>query len=482
MNFVTLEFAAFFLVVLGGGWLLQGRASLCRFFLLFANLAFYAAGGLYFLPLLPAVSFVVWGTGRLLAKDSPPIDRKTVLSVGVGVCLALLALFKYYEFFLQLVNDLLAEAEWGPISPVGLADLPFPIGISFYSFQGIAYIIEQYRNPDREACSYLRILTYLSFFPTVLAGPILRPGEFFPQLDKAPGGERNTSEGAALILSGLFKKVVLASFLSEEVARGVFQAPDCYSSWATLIAVYGYALQIYCDFSGYTDLALGLGRLMGFTLPQNFKAPYLCLNIQDFWRRWHISLSFWLRDYLYIPLGGNKGGGSALCRNLLVTMLLGGLWHGAHLRFLVWGLLHGLALISLHIWRALPIHFSREGERREEAPGALTPARFCSWFLTFHFVCLAWVFFRADDMDTALLILKRLVFWGQPGIGFPLAALPAIAAGLALQWAGPSIQSLFLRIQAALPWPAQVALTAFLTGLILRMGPDGVLPFIYFQF
>ncbi|MDR3176643.1 MAG: MBOAT family protein [Desulfovibrio sp.] len=476
MNFVTLQFAFFFLAVLGGGWVLRASPLVYRRFLLFANLFFYASGGLYFLPLPLLVSLVVWGTGRRLAAEA---SRRYVLAAGVGLCLLMLGLFKYYEFILQILNDLLAWGGFGAFRPAALADLPFPVGISFYTFQGIAYLVELHRHPEERPRSYLDVLTYLSFFPTVLAGPILRPGEFFPQLEQSPGRGAHLAEGASLILGGLFKKVVLASFLSEQVVAGVFQTPELFSSPAVLIAVYAYAVQIYCDFSGYTDLALGVGRLMGFELPQNFQAPYLSLNIRDFWRRWHISLSMWLRDYLYIPLGGDRGGTGALCRNLLITMLLGGLWHGAHLRFLVWGLLHGLALTLLRLTRKFrPAPPDEDGHNT----GKLTPARFCSWLLTFHFVCLAWIFFRAEDLSTARLIFERLFFWGQPGEGFPRLALPAIAVGLGLQWAGPGLRDFFMRFQSSLPWPVQAALCAFLAGIILRLGPEGTLPFIYFQF
>ena len=284
-------------------------------------------------------------------------------------------------------------------------------------------------------------------------------------------------EGFALILSGLFKKVVIASYLSEHIVRGVFESPEFYSSWAVLAAVYAYSIQIFCDFSGYSDMAVGVGRLMGFRLPENFRSPYLALNVQDFWRRWHITLSLWLRDYLYIPLGGSRRGNRYL--NLIITMALGGLWHGSHLRFLIWGVMHGVGLAVVHAFHQLK-------PRLWPGPVENTVLRWCgmaaAWLLTFHFVSLLWIFFRAEDMERSLEILRRLLFFGQPGEGFPLLVVPAVAAGLLVQLYGARLFRGFVDMQDRLPWAAQAVVLALLGGFILRMGPDGVMPFIYFQF
>ena len=312
MNFVTLEFATFFLFVLVAGWLLRERDGEYRAFLLVCNLFFYALAGMAFVPLLLAVAVLNWGAVHLMSRFSgQPRKRKGVIALDVALHVALLAFFKYYEFLILGLESL--------ASAVGLdtgilrhalpsMEILFPVGLSFYTFQGLSYAIDHYRCPDEPPRAFLDVLLFVSFFPTIMAGPIMRARQFLPQLGHRTWDSRDLQEGFALILSGLFKKVVIASYLSEHIVRDVFESPEFYSSWTILAAVYAYSIQIFCDFSGYSDMAIGVGRLMGFRLPENFRSPYLALNIQDFWRRWHITLSLWLRDYLYIPLGGSRRG------------------------------------------------------------------------------------------------------------------------------------------------------------------------------
>jgi D-alanyl-lipoteichoic acid acyltransferase DltB (MBOAT superfamily) len=499
VNFITVPFVVFFLCVLGGCRLLRNSPALFRLFLPAAGLVFYAAGGLYALPLLPLEAAVAWGAGRL-AGYGLPLERSAAVrpteqgsrralseagrrwAAGIGIALSLspLALLKYYEFFLSCLYDL-GLGRLAAVMPADIADWTLPAGLSFYSFQAVAYIVDRYRNPGESPASYTDLLGYLAFFPTVMAGPILRPGDFLSQAARAPARAVDVTGSTALILSGLFKKAVLASFLSEHAVRDVFALPEAYSSGAVLLATYAYALQIYCDFSGYTDLATGIAGFMGFTLPRNFDAPYMSCNIREFWRRWHITLSSWLRDYLYIPLGGNRKGPARHCVNLLLTMALGGLWHGAHLRFIVWGLLHGGALVLLLLWRKIfPV--ADDGDGRGAAPESPALGRLCARLATFHFVCAAWVFFRAEDMPAALSMLERIILWNEPGDALPFTVPAAVAAGLCIQWAGPSIHAAFLRLQGALCLPLQALSAALLAELILRMGPDGVFPFIYFSF
>lgn len=475
MNFVTPEFAVFFLLTLG----------LCRLcagpgfgpVLLACNLVFYASAGLLFVPLLLAVALLNWAAARLMSGVLCR-HRRWCLGVAVAGNLSFLAFFKYYEFLLATLEQVAGFS--GALALGGtFLELAFPVGLSFYTFQGISYAVDQFRNPERPPESLYRVLLFVSFFPTVMAGPILRAGQFFPQMDSlVPADKDDVVVGCAYIVSGLFKKVVLASYLSEQVVREVFQTPELFSSWAVLAAIYGYTLQIYCDFSGYSDLATGFARLLGFRLPENFRAPYLAVNLQDFWRRWHITLSLWLRDYLYIPLGGNRRGSQTL--NLMITMFLGGLWHGSHLRFLVWGFMHGAGLAVVHGLHHCTAGMSEGAQRFWARLSWLT--RPLAWGLTFHFVAALWVFFRADDMDRAVEILRRVVLWGQSGEGFPLLVIPAVLTGLVLQAVGPRLFRWFCALQRCLPWPAQAFLLAVTCGAILKMGPDGVLPFIYFQF
>lgn len=481
MNFVTLEFASFLLFVLVAGWLLRDRDEAYRAFLLLCNLFFYAVAGIAFVPLLLAVAVLNWGTAHLLARfRERPRVRKGLIVADVAAHVCLLAFFKYYEFLVLGLESLASLGGFG----MGLVahalpgtDMLFPVGLSFYTFQGLSYAVDHYRTPDEPPRAFLDVLLFVSFFPTIMAGPILRARQFLPQLGHRTWESRDVQEGFALILSGLFKKVVIASYLSEHIVRGVFESPEFYSSWAVLAAVYAYSIQIFCDFSGYSDMAVGVGRLMGFRLPENFRSPYLALNVQDFWRRWHITLSLWLRDYLYIPLGGSRRGNRYL--NLIITMALGGLWHGSHLRFLIWGVMHGVGLAVVHAFHQLK-------PRLWPRPVENAVLRWCgmaaAWLLTFHFVSLLWIFFRAEDMERSLEILRRLLFFGQPGEGFPLLVVPAVAAGLLVQLYGARLFRGFVDMQDRLPWAAQAVVLALLGGFILRMGPDGVMPFIYFQF
>lgn len=478
MNFVTPEFAVFFFVVLALVRLCStGGPAAFGPVLLVANLVFYATAGIIFVPLLLTVAALNWGAGRLM-HGAQPNQRRLWISLSVAGNVSLLAFFKYYEFFLTTVESLLGGLGF-LAATTGMLELAFPVGLSFYTFQGLAYAIDQYRTPERDPESLYRVLLFVSFFPTIMAGPILRPHQFLPQFDTLrPPDKDDVAEGCTLIVSGLFKKVVLASFLSEQVVRDVFQTPELFSSWAVLIAVYGYSLQIWCDFSGYSDMAIGFARLLGFKLPANFRSPYLALNLQDFWRRWHITLSSWLRDYLYIPLGGSRHGSRTA--NLIITMLLGGMWHGSHLRFLIWGFMHGLGLAVVHGFQHLTRHWSEASLLFWSRLRWLTTL--LSWLLTFHFVTLLWIFFRADDLPRALEIISRMLHFGLPGQGFTALAIPAILCGLVLQLIGTRIAAFFTHLQVHLPWPLQTLLLAVVCGFILRMGPDGVLPFIYFQF
>ncbi len=479
MNFVTGEFLLFFAAVLLLVFITQKKPKLVQSILVCAALFFYAYAGAYFLPILLFSAVINWITGCYLAKKEK--HAKLVLGIGVSLNLLLLAFFKYSEFFILQIEDLFKLLGLNISLPI--VDILFPIGISFYTFQGISYCVESFRQKNAE--SFLNVLAYLSFFPTILAGPILRPKQFFDQWNNTGQKQEEVSftdrtpEAFALIMSGLFKKVVIASYLSENLVRDIFQIPEGYSSPALLAAVYGYTVQIYCDFSGYSDMAMGIALLIGFQLPQNFAAPYLALNLQDFWRRWHITLSTWLRDYLYIPLGGNRKGNKHV--NLLLTMVLGGLWHGAHLRFIVWGAMHGIGLVAVHSFQA---YTKQAGitEFMEQHPLLKKLWQVFAWFLCLHFVALAWVFFRAEDMPRAIGIIKGIALWNQSGQGFALWSLVAIFAGLSLQKFGTFFFQYFVNLQKKLSPVLQGMLLGIILAIIFLLGPDGVLPFIYFQF
>lgn len=473
MNFFTVQFVLFFVCVLCAGWLLRSRTHAYRLFLVAASLVFYACAGIRFLPLLVAVAVMNWGTVRLLAL--PRCNRKAVLAADVVLHILLLAFFKYYEF---LVNGLaeFCNIDTGFLFSEKLAAMAYPVGLSFFSFQGISLAVDHYRTPEKQPTCFLDVLAYVSFFPTVMSGPIMREAEFLPQLRRPETCDNAFAEASALILSGLMKKVVLASYLSVQVVDPVYDMPDNYSAGMLWLVLYAYAVQIYCDFSGYTDLAMGIGRLMGFRLPENFNRPYLALNLQDFWRRWHMSLSLWLRDYLYISMGGSRRGNRYV--NLFLTMLIGGLWHGCGLKFIVWGAMHGIGLAVVHAFHSL-----RKNRGWGEPSGKMGwVCKGLALLLTFHVVALLWVFFRAADWGSACHFISGLCSFGKVGESFSALALLVVICGLAVQTGGTYVYSLFSRFQARLPWYVQGLMAGVLGCLIMNMGPEGTLPFIYFSF
>lgn len=496
MNFVTFQFAIFFLFVLL--FLSLGARTLKtqKYILLGINIAFYAFAGVQFLPLLFLVAFINYFSAVL--TNSRPLKkhgtRRFIVGVAVFAQIVLLSFFKYYEFLVLSAEQLFKSLgfEISLLFLLPSVDILLPVGLSFYIFQGMSYAIDRYRDTGLKPLSYTNVLLFVSFFPTVLSGPIMRSNQFFPQLvaDPVPaelkGDEeykkmekalinRDIAEGFTYILSGLFKKVVLASYLSEHIVRDVFQSPEFYSSETVFVAMYAYAMQIFCDFSGYTDLALGIGRLMGIKIPQNFNAPYLATSVKEFWHRWHISLSTWLRDYVYISLGGNRKGNKYV--NLFLTMAIGGLWHGAHLRFLIWGMAHGAGLVLNHAWKQLL-------PRADflEKPVIKQCYSFAAWFLTFHFICLVWLFFRAESTDIALAMIQKMFLFTGEGDGYPLLVLGAILCAFSIQFIGRYGFNSLSFVLEKVWYPVKLVLITLLCAIIFKLGPDGVLPFIYFQF
>jgi len=469
--FPTFEFALFFSGVFLVSWLLRPHPQAWRWFLLAASFVFYGAFEWVYCLLLAFSILANQGFALALHRQPDERRRKPILAAAVVVNLGILGYYKYTDFFIESVSGTLdsvgIDTGWVPLQIV------LPVAISFFTFQALSYVIDVHRG-DAEPSPLLDFAVYLSFFPHLVAGPIVRARELLPQLNQRADPRRvNSALAFRLIMAGLFKKVVISSFVSAAIVDDVFAVPGQYRSFEILIAIYAYAIQIYADFSGYTDIAIGCALLLGLRFPQNFDAPYAATSMQAFWRKWHMTLSFWLRDYLYIPLGGNKGGEGRRDLNLFLTMLIGGFWHGAAWTFIVWGALHGLALA---------------GERRilaaREAAGKV-PGRFSPvirWFITFHIVCLGWVFFRAESFDNAFELLGRLVT--APGIGS--AVTPMLVFVIALMIASQFVPTDWVdRAQAAFSRsvPALQAV-ALAVGLLLvdALGPEGVAPFIYFQF
>ncbi len=468
MLFNSAPFAIFFVLVLAVYRLLPARRR--NGWLLGASLVFYFLWIPAYLLLLLADIGVNYALLRAMQRSARP---RLVLAASVTFTLGLLAFFKYAAFLVESVTPL-SGALLGVAPP--LPEVLLPLGISFYSFQILALQVDVYRGDAEPPPSLARFALFVAFFPQLVAGPILRGREFLPQL--ARGGRLEpgrTRRGLWLLGAGLLKKVVLGDFLLAPFVDPVFAQPGVASAPVQLLAVYGFAFQIYFDFSGYTDMARGMACLLGFELPPNFREPYLSRNPAEFWRRWHMTLSRWLRDYLYVPLGGNRRGPARTRLNLLLTMLLGGLWHGAAWNFVIWGGLHGLLLV-LHRRLGAP-------RRREEPPlrgrDALRVA------LCFHAVCGLWVFFRADTPAAALAILDRLLT-GSYRVDWPLLPAGVIAACALLHLGERWLRPRLPRLRAGLgDGPFAGAVEGALLGVVaaLAVAASGVgAEFIYFQF
>ena len=472
MLFPTATFTIFFLVVLPLSWLLMPRGERWRPFIIAASYVFYSAWDWRFVFLLAAST--VWNQQFALAiyRREDARARKRLLFAAVAGNVALLGYFKYYDFFVTSTNNLFALA--GVDVPVGTRSIILPVGISFFTFMAISYLVDVYRG-DFRPTSFGKFAAYLSFFPHLVAGPIVRPGELVPQLD-TPRDPRylDTSRAFFLIATGLFMKVVVANYLAANIVDQVFGAPGQHSSLEVLVGVYAYAVQIYADFFGYTNMAIGIALLLGFRFPQNFDAPYTATSIADFWRRWHMTLSRWLRDYVYIPLGGNRGSRLFTYRNLMLTMLIGGLWHGAGWTFVAWGAIHGTALVAERWWTGRPGRVERPPTRWGRAARR---------FVTFQVVCFAWIFFRADSFADARDVITQLfTAWGEPSPLVTGGVLAAIAVGIGSQYLPRRLPLVLMARFSRLPVPAQAAVLSLALLATHAMGPEGVAPFIYFQF
>ncbi|MBL8680397.1 MAG: MBOAT family protein [Myxococcales bacterium] len=479
MLFPSVEFALFFVVVFCCAWSLAARPSRWKSFLLVASGVFYASWNYRYLPLLVALAVGNHALANRIRAARTDNDARTWITLAVALDLGVLFVFKYLGW---VIASFVTVCTWFGARPrVAPVQLALPLGVSFVTFQAMSYAIDAYRArgaepPDERARPASDVLLYVSFFPHLVAGPIVRASEFFSQLRalKVPSREERTS-ALLLIAGGLAKKVVLASWLARAIVDPVFAQPES-SSWTEILAaIYGYAVQIYADFSGYTDMAIGLAALLGVTFPQNFAQPYRAASLRDFWRRWHMTLSRWLRDYLFVSLGGSRGSRAQTLRNLFLTMLLGGLWHGAAWTFVLWGALHGVGL-ALERWI--------DGDRESHTQS--TWVRAARTVFTFHFVCLGWVLFRASSLRDARVLLERLFVGARGSVSNVPAVTPALVAGItvgiAMHFLPPSLRDAAARRLAR--WhPVALGLAggALLAAMDL-VSPPGIAPFIYFQF
>lgn len=469
VNFVSFGFATFLVTVYSLHWSCR-PASVRRWLLIIASYLFYAAWNWRFCSLMLFVTANAFTAGQLLARTARG-RRKTVLAASIGVDLAVLGWFKYCDFFLSSVAAALADLGISASLPV--LRITLPVGISFYTFHAISYVVDIYRRKI-EPESFVNTALYLSFFPQLIAGPIVRASFIMPQIRRPrPFSPAQQVIGLRLLLRGFIYKAVIADTLTQ-IVDPIFANISQYDSHALLTATIAFYGQIYFDFAGYSCIAIGTARLFGYRFPPNFNHPYSALSMTEFWRRWHMSLSFWLRDYLYIPLGGNRGGGLLIFRNLMITMLLGGLWHGAAWNYLIWGALHGLGLCANKLW------FMWRRSVRATVDGSAVSAM-AALVLTQLWVIVAWVFFRCDSAAKAIEMLAGIVGL-PPHPGAPVPALEGyILVVIAIDHA---LDNAHLRVSVPPRWARAIAWGGLgaLFALGLAAMPLVQKPFVYFQF
>jgi D-alanyl-lipoteichoic acid acyltransferase DltB (MBOAT superfamily) len=487
--FTTPAFWIFLLVVLAGYSLIYRRMFLRNSYLFLVSLFFYYKSGGLFLGLLIFVTVIDYLCGLTIYYSGKRFLKRFSLLFSIISNIGILAYFKYTGFFVTTINevfgtsfkvyDLLADLSNFYIgTSYNITNIILPVGISFFTFQSLSYTFDVYRGKLMPVKNIIDFGFYVSFFPQLVAGPIVRASEFIPQLYKEFSLTlREFSHALYQILKGLIKKVIISDFIAVNFVDRIFDSPSLYSGFENLAAVYGYGLQIYCDFSGYTDIAIGLALILGFRLPVNFNSPYKAAGLKDFWKRWHISLSRWLKDYLYIPMGGNRKGRLRTIINVMITMLLGGLWHGAALKFIIWGGLHGIGLIFSRIWD----YIFGERIQKNRLIKAITV------FLTFHFITFCWIFFRSSDMDSAVMMMRQITENFSPGSYLTLltaysSVFILILIGYAIHFlpetVRESLRGSFIRI----PVLVQITVIMLFAILMYQMRTTELLPFIYFRF
>lgn len=469
MLFSSGTFWALFLIFMPLYALVRNRLWYMLTFVVGFSFFFYYKSSGWFVLLLGVTSLIDWTVSRLMVRTDVKWHRKLLATLSIIVSLSVLAYFKYANFFLWNWNRMV-EGNFQPL------DIILPVGISLYTFQSISYVVDVYKGRVAPTATWLEYVFFLSFFPALVAGPIVRADYFLPQI-RANYHATRTELYAALwmIICGILKKAVIADYIAQYNDL-IFAGPTGYSGFESLMGVIGYTMQIYCDFSGYSDMAIGLAMIMGFRLSRNFDFPYKSKNLTEFWRRWHISLSSWLRDYVYIPLGGNRKGTLRTYLNNFLTMLIGGLWHGAAWKFVFWGAMHGVGLAvhkaTLPLTRRLPDTWW---------------VRAVGWSVTMVYVSLLWVFFRADSWLDSWLIIKNI---------FTNFSIDYIGPFLSVRWMWVVMMTVIITAHA-LPsgvidrlstafvrswWVVKLIVFLVVVQLVLEFAGEDVAPFIYFQF
>jgi alginate O-acetyltransferase complex protein AlgI len=474
MLFCTQKYLFFFLIIFLVYWGL--RWSRARVWLLLAASFYFYASWNKWLALIICISTAMdYVVARGMDGTEKPLYRKLLLGISLVANLGLLCYFKYANFFLRSVEEALHSL--GATASLPVLQVILPVGISFYTFEAINYTIDVYRRKVPAERNLANFMLFITFFPHLVAGPIVRARDFLPQIHRRKRFDwARIQLGAQYFLMGLFKKMAIADRMAL-FADPVFAKPEQYSTGAVWLATIAYALQIYCDFSGYTDMALGSAHMLGYKLAQNFNMPYIARNVSEFWRRWHMSLSTWLRDYLFIPLGGSRGTSWQTDRNLMVTMTLGGLWHGASWTFVVWGVLHGLFLVIHRHFKAFCDTRPRLDWVLQSIPGSALRMAF-----TLFCVCLGWVFFRAQTFGEAATFFKHL-FTPQIGLGPPLSPRSLWYTVLVVAICHLVAQrGVWKKAAEYAPAPVLGFGYAVVLTLALVLAPDSGKAFIYFQF
>ena len=469
MLFSSGLFWVLFLIFLPVYALLRSRRLQMVVYVVAFSLYFYYKSSAWFFMLLIITSVLDWCLSRIMSDTRKLWKRRLCLWLSIGMSLSILGFFKYANFFLWNWNQMV-EGNFQPL------DIILPVGISFYTFQSISYIVDVYKGRVSPTETWIEYLFFLSYFPALVAGPIVRADYFLPQIQNRDHASREEmAAGLWLIILGLVKKAVVADYIAQYNDL-IFASPTGYSGLESLMGVVGYVVQIYCDFSGYSDMAIGISAIMGFRLTKNFDFPYKSRNLTDFWRRWHISLSTWLRDYVYIPLGGNRRGTLRTYVNNFLTMLVGGLWHGAAWKFVIWGGMHGVGLIvhkALRPWLV-------------KIPDTW-PVKAASWTLTMAYVSFLFIFFRAASFEDAWLIIRNI--FGNFDIAYLAPFVRVRYVWLIFVAMIIAVHSLPTRwINAAGDWfvraPFGAKLAVFIVAvqLVVQFMSEDVMPFIYFQF
>jgi D-alanyl-lipoteichoic acid acyltransferase DltB (MBOAT superfamily) len=429
---------------------------------------YYKSSGFYFILLL-LLATSDFGIARLMAKQIVKSRKIFLLIISLIINLGSLSYFKYTNFLFSSFYELINK----PFDPFAIF---LPVGISFFTFRSLSYTIDVYRGKIEPLNRWSDYTFYLTFFPQMLAGPIVRAVDFIPQIGKTPHlSKADLGKAVFLICAGLFKKAVISDYISLNFVDRIFDNPSLYTGLENLLGVYGYTLQIYCDFSGYSDMAIGITLLMGYKVEINFDSPYQSSSITEFWRRWHISLSTWLREYLYIPLGGNRKGRFRTYVNLVITMLLGGLWHGAAMRFILWGGLHGLMLAIEKFFKSL----IRIPENKF--------TRLLGIIFTFHFVAFCWIFFKVDDLKTVNSIITQIFTAFHPEVfseflnGYPLVSA-LMLLGYILHFVPRSAEQFTEKLVTASPLVLKVVYLFIIIFIVIQIKSSEIQPFIYFQF